>query len=120
MGAAPTGQPLRSVAELGLVIGMTPGLLARISPYLSVLAPGPLQAARADPLVQEIVRSLGGDQPASSAASPPTMVNITADARGTDGSRFIRHAVVSLGQDHSGRLFRILVWEALPAPGNGA
>ncbi len=115
MAAAPTGQPFRSVGELGLVIGMTPDLLARIAPHLSVYPDGPLEVARADPVVLAALRSLGaGDLP--SGVERPSVVNVTADAQALDGGRFIRRAIVSLRPDSKGRLFSILSWEALPAP----
>lgn len=135
MAAAPTGQPFRSVAELGLVIGMTPDLLARLAPHLSVFAEGALQIARADPVIQATMRGLGVTaQPGT--AERPIVINVTADASGPDGSRFIRRAVVSLRPDGPpsgtpntltpglatpgktagpGRPFRILSWEALPS-----
>lgn len=110
---APTGELFRSVNELGLVMGMTPDLVARMKPHLSVYAVSPLQVANADRLLQGMVRALD-----SGAAIPPparpSVLNITAEARAVDGSRFLRHAVVSLGEDRTGRVFRILVWDSQP------
>ena len=60
LSAAPTGQPFRSIDELGLVIGMTPQLLAQLRPHLSIFTEGPVQAARADTIIQSALRSLGG------------------------------------------------------------
>ena len=112
--AAPTGFPFRSLDELGLVLGMTPDILARLRPHISVFAEGLVNFAAADPVVRQAVLSLGTGAPQPSTLRP-TMVDITADAQGHDGSRFIRHAVVALGVDQTGRLFRTLLWEALPA-----
>ena len=114
LAAAPTGEPFASVDEVGLVLGMTPDLLARLRPHLSIYAEGTLNFAQADPVIQAAMRSLGrGDvQPE---VVRPTVLDITCDAQGRDGSRFIRHAVVALGQDRNGELFRTLAWEALPA-----
>jgi general secretion pathway protein K len=116
MAVAPTGQPFRSVEELGLVMGMTPDVLARLRPYVSVYAPGPLAVSHSPPLLQAVVQSLQGSQPSTPAARP-TAVSIVADARRGDGSRYIRHAIVHLGTDAVGRPFRVLQWEALAAPG---
>ena len=113
---APTGQPFRSIEEIGLVIGMTPDIVNRLRPYLSVYVPGPLEVSRAPPLLQAVVQALKGNQPSSPAARP-TSVSITADARRSDGSRYIRHAIVQLGSDRAGRAFHVLQWEALLAPG---
>ena len=109
--AAPDGGPFRAVDDIGLVLGMTPELMGRLRPYLSVYADGALDYAQADPVVQEAVRSQGGGAPAPGSGRP-TVVDITSEARGADGSRFVRHAVVALGRDSAGRLFRVLQWDA--------
>ena len=112
---APTGQPFRSIEEIGLVIGVTPDIVNRLRPYLSVYVPGPLQVSRAPPLLKAVVEDLQGSQPSQQPARP-TSVSIVADARRDDGSRYIRHAIVQLGSDRAGRAFHVLQWEALPAP----
>lgn len=112
--AAPPGLPFRSVAELGFVMGMTPELLARLRPHVSVYAIGIVDAAQADPVVRAALRSTGVADPPASPVQP-SVLDITCDAQGRDGSRFIRHAVVALGRDQTGRPFRTLLWDALPA-----
>jgi general secretion pathway protein K len=68
---APPHEPFRSLDELGDVLGMTPALLARLKPHLSLYAPnGP-------PL-------------------PAQVVAIEAQATGPDGAVFRRAAVVKL------------------------
>ena len=113
--AAPDGGRFRSVDDLRLVVGMTPEMLARLGPHLSVYADGALNVDQADPVVRDASRSLGGAAPA-----PPTgratVVDITSEARGSDGSRFVRHAVVSLGRDSAGRMFQTLLWDAAQGP----
>ena len=110
----PTGQPFRSVAELGLVLGMTPELLARVAPHLSVYADGALDYAHADPVLQSVLRAaLGGPPPAAiGLAAPPSVATITATASDSRGGRFTRRAVVAFGKDGAGRLFRVLAWQA--------
>ena len=112
MPAAPTGQPFRSIDELGLVIGMTPDLLARLRPHLSVFAEGPLQASGADPVIQAALRSLG---PGAAAALPgaPRVLDVTVAAVAPDGSRFERHAIVRLAPNDTGPPADILLWAAL-------
>ena len=105
LGAAPTGNQFRSVDDLRLVIGMPQAVFARLRPMLSVHAEPPLNVEQADPLVRAALRSLGTDDPPPSNARP-TVVEIFALATGTDGSRAERHAIVSLGPDGTGRLFR--------------
>ena len=113
MPAAPDGAPFRSLDELGLVMGMTPELLARLRPHLSVYAQGPIDFEQADPVVREAVLGLGGGAPPAPPPRP-AVIEVTSDATARDGSRFIRHAIVELGPDRSGRLFRTLVWDSLP------
>ena len=115
MADAPTGQPFRSVDELGLVIGMTPEILARIRPYFSVFTNGPLDVPAAAPLVQRVVIALQGTQP-SLQRQRPNVINVIADARGADGSRFVRSAVVALGVDRAGRPFQTMQWSSPQNP----
>ncbi len=115
MPAAPTGQPFRSVDELGLVMGMTPDVLARIRPYFSVFTNGPLDLPGAAPLVQRAVVALEGPQP-QVPYQRPTVINVVADARGADGSRFVRSAVVALVPDRAGRPFQTLQWGSPQVP----
>ena len=115
MAAAPTGGPFRSLDELRLVIGMTPALLDRLRPHLSVYAQAPLNFAQADPVVREAIRSLGAGSEPTPSTTPATVIDVTSDAKGSDGSRFIRHAVVALSRDQTGRAFNTLTWDALPA-----
>ena len=111
--AGPTGQPFRSVGELGLVLGMTPALLTAVSPHMSVYADGSLEYAHADPALQAIIRGLTGAAPPPPAIPPPpTAATITATAVDAKGGRFTRRATVAFGRDRAGHLFRILAWQA--------
>ncbi len=115
MPDAPTGQPFRSVDELGLVIGMTPEILARIRPYFSVYTDGPLEVAHAAPLVQAAVRTISG----AAAAPPstrPSVITVVSDAQAPDGSRFVRTAIVAIGLDRAKRPFQVLQWGSPQAP----
>ena len=115
MAVAPTGQPFRSIDELGLVIGMTPEILAHIRPYFSVYTNGPLEPSRAAPLVQRVVTALEGVQP-QVPSQRPNVINVVADARSADGSRFVRSAVVALGANRAGRPFQTLQWGSPQVP----
>ena len=115
MAAAPTGQPFRSIDELGLVIGMTPDILARIRPYFSVFTNGPLDVSAAPPLVQRVVIAMQGSQPPPQ-RQRPNVINVVADARAADGSRFVRSAVVALGLDRAGRPFQTVQWSSPQVP----
>jgi general secretion pathway protein K len=110
MATAPTGQNFRSVDELRFVIGMTPDLLARLKPHLSVFAFGPLQVSKADGLIQAALRSLG-DSGLAISTSSSKVVDITVDARGSDQTRFVRHAIISLSAGTTDPPYSTLLWE---------
>ncbi len=110
----PPSAPFRSLQELGLVIGMTPELLARLSPHITVYHDGEPDYFAADPLVRQALRTATGADPAtrSSGGNPEeTVVAITARAVVNGGGGFVRRAVVKLGvEKEGGSLFQILTW----------
>ena len=108
----PTGELFRSVDELTLVMGMTSRLVERMKPFLSVYAVAPLQVAHADPVLQRLVNTLENGAVVPPPARP-SVLDIVAEAHSVDGSRFVRHAVVSLGEDRASQVFRTLVWDAV-------
>lgn len=113
-GYAPPETPFRSVAELGLVLGMTPDLLARLTPHLTVFYEGEPDPAAADPVVSQAIRDVVGNsvQPGRRDGDGPRVVAITAAAVGREGGRFTRRAVVRLARE-GGRLHRVLAWERI-------
>ena len=106
----PPGAPFRSLDELGLVLGMTPALLARALPHLSLYAGAEPDLAAADPVVRRAVRALTGVPPPAQRQAPdrPRTVTIVADAVRDGGGRFTRRAVVALRSGDA--LFRIVEW----------
>ncbi|AOX18845.1 type II secretion system minor pseudopilin [Kozakia baliensis] len=94
---APPQEPFRSVSELGLVLGMTPQLLAAVSPHLSVYQLDEVDPAAADGVVQQALKLSG-----EFAASPRTgsvrrrTITVTAEVRDGKGQT-IRHAVIAIG-----------------------
>lgn len=115
-GYVPTGQPFRNLQEIGLVLGMTPNLLAALAPHVSVFAPATPDPLRADPLV---ARALGNESEGSVAVGTrseslqPVVVEITAVASAPSGTRFSRRAVIALLPPGRGNPnpWRILAWE---------
>ncbi len=106
----PPGAPFADLDELGSVLGMTPALLAKLRPYLSVYtdtAPDP--AAAAAP-VRRAMQDALGRLPAS-LPSPPRTVAVTARASG-GGGRFTRRAVLRLGRAAKDAPVLVLAWEA--------
>ena len=110
----PTGAPFRDLDELSAVLGMTPELLARATPYLSLNVRGDPDPAYAAPVVLQAIRAASGGRvpPSSTAGRPPDLVRITAAATGPSGSRFTRQAVVLLNRTGQ-PLTTVLGWAAL-------
>ncbi len=128
----PAGEPFQSLDELGLVLGMTPSLLARIEPHLTIYADNAPDPSLADPIVTEALRSASGGSalpvnplafirrgPLGSRGGPAnadSVIAVTAVALGPERGRFARHAIVRLGDGRGGELFRILSWDAITPP----
>lgn len=109
---APPEAPFRSVAEVGLVLGMTPALLERLAPHLTVFREGDPEGALASP----VVRGAIADATGATEFPPPTgggvrVLTVIATATGREGGRFSRRAVVRIGAALATRPYRILAWE---------
>lgn len=99
---APSGEAFESLAEVGLVLGMTPDLLARLAPHLSVWTDGSIDSGKADPFVAGAYRAAarGGNIMGFVRFSPQSpaavrIVEIRAEA-GTGRAHAIRTAVVRI------------------------
>ncbi|HLZ67818.1 MAG TPA: hypothetical protein VKQ29_16455 [Aliidongia sp.] len=109
----PAFAPFESVEDIGLVLGMTPDLAARLLPHMTVNQIGIFDPARADPIVARALAQM----PASAAPSAPGLplayrnITITATARTADGGRFTRRALVRIGPGLP-RGYAVLVWDA--------
>ncbi len=111
----PAGSPFGSLDEVGAVLGMTPDLLARVRPYLSLYANGTPDPASARPPVLAALReALGGSTPPPSGA-PPSAVGITAVAAGPNGTRFARHAILRLSSQSGAPPVQVMAWDTPPA-----
>jgi general secretion pathway protein K len=115
-GYVPTGHPFRNLQEIGLVLGMTPNLLAALVPHLSLFAPATPDMLRADPLV---AAALTGEVGFVNVAAPRSAlpereaVEITVTAIVPSGAQFRRRAVIGLFPPGRGNPnpWRILAWE---------
>ena len=109
----PPGAPFTDPEELGAVLGMTPVLLARLRPYVSVLTdmpPDPIVAAA--PVRQALQDAFGPPRP-----TPPVplrTVLVTAQAVGDAGGHFTRSSVLRIGTAARDAPVAILTWDALP------
>ncbi len=109
----PAGAPFRSVAELGAVLGMTPELLAKLEPSISVLTDADPDLLAASPLVRQVIQDLRGARAATSRRRPLRTVAITARVVGDAGGRFGRRAVIRLGVAPKEPLLQVLAWDAI-------
>ncbi|HLJ06322.1 MAG TPA: hypothetical protein VKT26_08620 [Acetobacteraceae bacterium] len=115
-GYVPTGHPFRNLQEIGLVLGMTPNLLAALAPHLSLFAPATPDLLRADPLV---AAALTGEVGVLGVAASQTelpereVIEIAVTAFVPSGAQFSRRAVIGLFPPSRGNPnpWRILAWE---------
>ena len=129
----PPGGAFESLNELGLVLGMTPPLLAAVTPHLSLYQDGDPDPTLADPVVRSALLLAGADPnapaPAGTATQGPpdeSAVTVVVDAEDGAGHRFRRRAIVLGGAGGSGgqtggaagaaegRPFRVMSWDAPP------
>jgi general secretion pathway protein K len=111
----PADTSFHSVAELGLVLGMTSAMLDRLGPHLTVFTSLDPIGASNDPIVARAV------QAATSAGSLPTggdlgsiaVQRITATGYGPDGASIVMQAVVRLNATPDGLPFEILSWRSI-------
>ena len=111
----PAGTPFRSLDEVGAVLGMTPDLLKRVSPYLSLYANATPDAASASrPVLAALQAAFGGIAPSSGGAAP-NAVSITAVAAGPNGTRFTRHVILRLSNQRGADPVQVMAWDTPPA-----
>jgi general secretion pathway protein K len=114
LGYAPSGAPIDSIDELGAVIGMTPDLLTRLKPHLTLFTEADPQTTTHDPVVARAL-ALAGQLTVEAGDSGDRLVSVTADARGPDDSRFVTRVVARLNMLPQGRRYEILAYEHDPA-----
>ncbi len=118
----PPGAPFESIAELGLVEGMTSALLKAVAPFLTLYHDGDPDLPSAGPVVRQAIELAAGpgavsiDDPATDQPQhrDETVVAVTAVAEDGAGHRAMHRAIVLTGTgetpDH--RPFRIMQWDA--------
>jgi general secretion pathway protein K len=110
----PPEEPFESIEELSNVLGMTPQILSRLAPHLSIYYDNEPVLSLADPVVAAAIKDVVGDQSANSNDTntvPWRTLTITATAHGAGGSQFRRNAVVQTGTDGAASSYRILTWD---------
>jgi general secretion pathway protein K len=118
LGYIPPNKRFVSEDELGLVLGMTPGLLACVSPHLSVYSLSvPSLETTGDQVVRRaLIEAYPDDaaRPSVVSAQAITVIRVTAAARAARGGGFRRVAVVRVvpaAPDES-FVYKILSWES--------
>jgi general secretion pathway protein K len=115
----PPNKRFVSEDELGLVLGMTPDLLACLMPHLSVYALSvPSLQSTADRVVQQALTDAYPDNavyPAAALVHEGAVIRITAAARDASGSKFRRVAVVRIASatTDSDFVYKLLSWEGM-------
>jgi general secretion pathway protein K len=93
----PSGMPFQTLNEIGLVLGVTPPLLAALKPHLSLFEEGDVDARYADPVVtQALGLAAHGGTPwrALHVTVDDLVARITVAAEASAGRRFVRSAEV--------------------------
>ncbi len=114
----PTGRPFTSLDELGLVLGVTPELLALMQPHLSLYQEGGIDPHFADPVVQRVLddrRVAGLERPGDGVRTRNVVSEITAVATSAEGARFRRRAIIRFraAPADGGPPYQILAWDRL-------
>jgi general secretion pathway protein K len=111
----PPEEPFESIGELSNVLGMTPQILERLAPHLTIYYDGEPVLSLADAVVAAAIQDAVGDQPASVAnntdAGGGRVLTITTTARAPGGPQFQRNAVVQTGTDCARANYCILSWD---------
>jgi general secretion pathway protein K len=108
---SPAGSPFQSIGELGLVLGMTPDLLAKMAPHLSVYNNDNPNPEDADSVVRRALHDIGMAALAD-ARHPLRAVAINVVIVGIDGTEASRGADVQLKTSSSPLGFQVLTWQA--------
>jgi general secretion pathway protein K len=107
---APSGAPFTSLDEVGSVLGITPDLLARLRPHLTIFTDGDPDLGTRDPAVAQALMMVGQNGGGAGEALGG-LVSITADARSAAHTRFTVHAIVRTNAQANGRRYEMLAYE---------
>jgi general secretion pathway protein K len=109
----PAGSPFQSLDEIGLVLGMTPELLADLAPHLSLYNADNPDPRFADAVVRQALKDAGMAVTVSSTPPPLRDVAIDVVMRGADGAEATRSADVVLKTSSTATGFAILTWRTV-------
>jgi len=107
----PPGAPFESIDELGAVLGMTPELLARLSPHMTIFTEEDPDASTTDPVVAAALAAVSNG---TLAAGQPTgrsavlVTRVTAVAQGPHGAVVAERVIVRTNALGGNRRYEIL------------
>jgi general secretion pathway protein K len=108
-GYLPPGTQFQSLDEIGLVHGVTPDLLAKLTPHLQLFRPLPPSTSTADPVVLAALADWSGLPPGTSGSPPDdSFVAISIASAGPDDASLSRQAVVHINPGAPGAPFQVL------------
>jgi general secretion pathway protein K len=111
----PPGSEFRSIDELGAVLGMTPAVLKRLRPHVTVFSEADPDGATRDPVVAAALLTDMGRVPAAVTAGVQ-VVSVTALARGAGRSAFAERAIVRINSQTDGHPYELLALERMANP----
>jgi general secretion pathway protein K len=108
---APPGRPIADLQELSGVLGMTPHILAGLTPHLSLYNPNDPDPAFADAVVLQALRSVGeGDPIPEIGQQNDLVVAILVRVTGPEAAHCTRSAVIRITRSAVGRSWHVLAW----------
>jgi general secretion pathway protein K len=112
-GYGPPGMPFQRVGELADVLGMTPDLLGRLAPHLTVLTDGDPDMSTRDPVVARALTDAAGvaDDSANGQQTTDPLLRINVTAMGNGRTRYSLVAVVSADFQNTAPRLKILLRE---------
>lgn len=114
LGYLPPEKPLTGIDELALVLGMTPDLLARLRPHITIYSSYGPGRASADQVVRGAVlllRREGGLLPFEADPTAGRVIRVAASLGVGIGGSFTRHAVLRIDPGAKDRPCAILAWD---------
>lgn len=109
---APLGAKFQTIDDLGLVIGITPRLLALMRPHLTLYTTTDPVRALADPIVAHAMDLLaGGTTGEGPDQQTETVIAIQTKARLPNGAEAQRVAVASISASGNGLPWHVLAWD---------
>lgn len=95
----PPNGPFRGTDELGMVLGMTPELAARIARYVSPYIQSTPPPTATDPVVRAAMALAAANGAPPLSFDEPLVLSITATATSAGGGHFTRRAVIRVNSD---------------------